>query len=242
MAPSSSRPPALPPAGSLAHVLVVLDYDGTVTTRECNELVLTAAVGDAWRPLEDLVDRGEIGHAECFARQIAMVSTPREAFLGAMVDAAAPEPGLAEFLAVAAAGGARVVIVSAGFREAIEAVWRREGLPPVEVLASELEGHGPGGGPPYTMRFHPQLGDCDRCGPANCKAAVVRERRRPGDVVWVFGDGDSDYCPALEADVVFARRRLAQLAEEAGLPWRPLDFLAAAAELAGLACLPQDRA
>lgn len=222
--------------GSLARVLIVLDYDGTVTTRECNEIALTAAVGDAWRPYEEMVRRGEMGHAECFDLQVRLVDVPRAAFLRGIVDAAEPAPGLREFLAVAAAGGARVVIVSAGFREAIETVWRRHDLPPVEIIASELIGaDGDGGGPPYRLRFDPRLGDCGRCGPASCKAAVVRARRRPGDVVWVFGDGESDLCPAREADLVFARSRLAELAEEAGLCWRRLDFVAAARELAGLA-------
>jgi len=228
--------PAPPRPGSLAHVLIVLDYDGTVTTHECNEIALTAAVGDAWRPFEEMVRRGEIGHAECFDRQVRLVDVPREAFVRGLVDAAAPTPGLREFLAVAAAGGARVVVLSAGFREAIEAAWRRDGLPSVEIVASELVGaDGDGGGPPYRIGFNPQLGDCERCGPLSCKATVLRAWRRPGDVVWVFGDGDSDFCPAREADLVFARGRLAELAEGAGLPWRRLDFAAAAGELAGLA-------
>ncbi len=64
---------------------------------------------------------------------------------------------------------------------------------------------------------------------------MLRARRRPGDVVWVFGDGDSDFCPAREADLVFARGWLAERAERAGLNWRRLDFVAAARELAGLA-------
>lgn len=222
--------------GSLAHVLIVLDYDGTVTTRECNEIALTAAVGNAWRPYEEMVHRGEMGHAECFDLQVRMVDVPRAAFLRGIIDAAEPAPGLREFLTVADSGAARVVIVSAGFREAIEAVWRRHDLPPVEILASELIGaDDDGGGPPYRLRFNPQLGDCKRCGPASCKAAVVRARRRSGDVVWVFGDGESDFCPAREADLVFAHGRLAQLAEKAGLDWRQLDFVAAARELAGLA-------
>ncbi|MBN2204858.1 MAG: haloacid dehalogenase-like hydrolase [Thermoleophilia bacterium] len=236
------RPFPMPRSGSLAHVLIVLDYDGTVTTHECNEIALTAAVGDAWRPFEEMVHRGEIGHAECFDRQVRLIDVPRERFIAGLIDAAEPAPGLRDFLSVAAAGGARVVVLSAGFREAIEAVWHRHGLPPAEIVASELVGaDGDGGGPPYHIGFNPQLGDCERCGPESCKATVLRARRRPGDVVWVFGDGDSDFCPAREADLVFARGRLAQLAEEAGLPWRRLDFVAAADELAGLAELERSR-
>jgi len=129
-------------------------------------------------------------------------------------------------------GGGRVIVVSAGFREVITAVWRRHDLPPVELVASELVGKGPAGGPPYHIEYDPRLGDCPRCGPGRCKAAVLRARRRPGDTVWVFGDGASDLCPAREADFVFARAHLATLCAAEDLPWRPLDFVAARAALA----------
>ena len=232
MTADARQHPAPPAAGPLRRLLAFLDYDGTATTRECNEVVLQALVGDAWRPFEDEVRAGRLSHAECFSRQIGLVEAPRAQLLGDMVDAAEPAPGLAEFLAALRAGGARAVLVSAGFREVIEAVWRRHALPAVELAASELDGSGqdgtgPRGGPPYQVVYSPRLGDCPRCGPASCKAAVLRELRHPGDVVWVFGDGASDLCPAREADLIFARGHLAELCATEGLPWRPLDFAAA---------------
>src|SRR5665647_1323627 len=74
----------------------------------------------------------------------------------------------------------------------------------------ELIGDGPGGEPPYRVAFNDALGDCAVCGPASCKAAVLRTLRRPGDLVLVFGDGASDLCPAREADLTFARDHLAE--------------------------------
>ena len=136
-------------------------------------------------------------------------------------------------------------MVSAGFREAIEAFWRRETLPPVELYASELVNDGPDGAGPYHIGFNPALGDCPRCGPAQCKAGLLRALRRPGDVVVVFGDGDSDVCPAREADLTFARGWLAERCAAEGLPWRPLDFhdaLRALPALAAAGQLAEDRA
>jgi len=242
----SHRVPPAAPQGSppLGRFLAFLDYDGTATTRECNEVVLQTLVGDTWRPFEDEVRAGRMGHAECFDRQIGLVTAPRAELLGAMAACAAPAPGLGEFLAAVHAGGGRTVVVSAGFREVIGAVWLRHGLPAVELVASELVGREPdsdcgdrmGGpqrnaGPPYRVAYSPRLGDCPRCGPGSCKAAVLRALRRAGDTVWVFGDGASDLCPAREADLVFARGHLAELCAAEGLPWRPLDFVAALANL-----------
>jgi 2-hydroxy-3-keto-5-methylthiopentenyl-1-phosphate phosphatase len=226
------RPPGAPhDARPLHRLLAILDYDGTATTRECNEVVLQQLVGDAWRPFEDEVRAGRMSHAVCFDRQIGLVEAPRAELLGAMTAAAEPAPGLGEFLSAVRDGGGRATVVSAGFHEVIEAFWRRNGLPPVELAASELVGAGQAGGPPYTVAYSPRLEDCPRCGPASCKAAVLRALRRPGDVVWVFGDGASDLCPAREADLVFARGHLAELSAAEGLPWRGLDFVAARAAL-----------
>ena len=210
-----------PPRGQPGRLLAFLDYDGTVTTDEVNEIVLQRLVGDAWRPFEDEVKAGRMGHAECFDRQIRLIRAPREDILGAMVAGAAPAPGLAKFLRAVHVAGGRTVVVSAGFREAIQAFWRREALPPAEIFASELVNDGADHVGPYHIGFNPALGDCPRCGRASCKAAVLRALRRPGDRVVVFGDGDSDVCPAREADLTFARGWLAEGCAAAGLPNNP---------------------
>jgi len=206
-------------------MLAFLDYDGTMTTHECNEIVLQRFVGDAWRPLEAEAKADRMSHAECFDRQIGLIKAPREEFLGALVAEAEPAPGLPAFLAELEARGGRPVIVSAGLREAIAAVWSRDTLPPVELHASGLVGAGPQGGPPYRLAFSGVLGDCPRCGPRACKGAALRALRRPGEPVLVFGDGASDLCPAREADLTFARGHLAERCAAEGLEWRPLaDF------------------
>ena len=213
-------------------MLAFLDYDGTLTTHECNEIVLQRFVGDAWRPLEAEAQADHMSHAECFDRQIGLIQAPREDLLGALVAEAEPAPGLRAFLAGLEARGARPVIVSAGLREAIAAVWSRESLPAVELHASELVGGGPEGGPPYRLAFSRVLGDCPRCGPRACKGAALRALRRPGEPVLVFGDGASDLCPAREADLTFARGHLAERCADEGLEWRPLgDFGAVMGEV-----------
>ena len=216
----ASPPPAS--TGSHPRILALLDYDGTVTTRECNEIVFQRLVGDAWRPFEDEVREGRMSHAECLRRQVALVRAPRTEFLGALVEAAVPVPGLAAFLSALAERGGRAAIVSAGFREAIESFWRRENLTPLDIYAGELVAGGPNDGPPLSIAFNAAFGDCPRCGPALCKAAVLRALRRSDDVVLVFGDGAGDLCMAREADLTFARGFLARRCEAEGLEWRPL--------------------
>jgi HAD superfamily phosphoserine phosphatase-like hydrolase len=213
-------------------ILALLDYDGTLTTHECNEIALQRFVGDAWRALEAEAQADRMSHAECFDLQVRMIEAPRDELLRLLTAVAEPAPGLAAFFAALEERGGRAAVVSAGLREAIEGFWRRESLPQLELFASELVGGGPGGGPPYRLAFSEALGDCPRCGPRSCKSAVLRALRRPGDLVIVFGDGASDLCPAREADLTFARGHLAERCAAEGLAWRPLgDFAAVMDEI-----------
>jgi 2-hydroxy-3-keto-5-methylthiopentenyl-1-phosphate phosphatase len=221
----TDRPDIASGAGDRRRILALLDYDGTMTTRECNEIALQPLAGDEWWTLEQEAYADRMSHAEVFDRQVALISAPRAEMVRRLLDAAEPMPGLRDFFRELELRDGHSAIVSAGFREAIEAFWRREELPPMRLFASELIGDGPDEGPPYHLEFSDALGDCPRCGLASCKAAILRALRRPGDVVVVFGDGPSDLCPAREADITFARGHLAERCEEEGLEWRPLtDF------------------
>ncbi len=213
------------PAGDGRRILALLDYDGTITTHECNEIALQPLVGDKWWALEEEAYADRMSHAEVFQRQIRLIRAPRTELIGALLDVAEPMRGLKDFFTALQVRDGHSAIVSAGVREAIEAFWRREELPPMRLYASELVGEGPDDGPPYRLEFSDALGDCPRCGLASCKAAILRALRRPGDVVLVFGDGPSDLCPAREADLTFARGHLAERCAAEGLEWRPLsDF------------------
>lgn len=186
------------------------------------EDVLEALVGERWRLIEDELLAGRISHTECLRRQIALVGAPRAEFLHALIAAAQPLPGFAGFLASLQARGGRGAVVSAGLRAAIEAFWRREALPHIDVFASDLVSGGPDGAPPHDIVFSSALGNCPRCGPGGCKGAVLRALRRHDDTVIVFGDGAADLCMAREADLTFARGYLAERCARDGLDWRPL--------------------
>ncbi|MBM3147443.1 MAG: HAD-IB family phosphatase [Actinobacteria bacterium] len=204
-------------------LLVILDYDGTITVDDCNEVVLQQAVGDAWRASDEAMQRGEISPNEAFRRQIGLLRVPRRELLAMTVAAARLRPGFRDFLAGLLDGGARVVIVSDGLREAIAAVWERERLPAVEIHASELHGDPHAG---YDVGFNTLALACERC--EHCKAHVLRHVRNGEARIAVFGDGDGDLCLARHADIVFARRRLAGLCAREGIAFHPFDGYAGA--------------
>ena len=216
-------PPPATAQSAFSHLLVLLDYDGTVTDREYGVAALQQLTGDAWRAFDEAAARGEISPAECLRRQIELVTTTKEELIDTSARDARLAAGFGPFLNALATGGARVAVVSVGFAAVIETVWRREQLPAVGLFASAIVPRDGAAGPPWTVRFDPRLGDCPACGPGRCKGGVVRLLRRPGDTVAVFGDGVSDLCLAREADAVFARGRLIELCEREGIAYHRLS-------------------
>jgi 2-hydroxy-3-keto-5-methylthiopentenyl-1-phosphate phosphatase len=113
--------------------------------------------------------------------------------------------------------GIATSIVSDNFEVLIEAMLRRRGLPLVPIYANGLAFTG--NRPQASFPFLDPA--CDRC--AHCKAQHLRrvsDRRR------IFaGDGLSDICPALSADIVFAKDSLAAHLLATGRPYRRLQSL-----------------
>ena len=90
------------------------------------------------------------------------------------------------------------------------------GLDQVRVLTNRLVGSSP----PLRLAHPYAHPDCLGCG--TCKMlAILDYRSRLGPVVFV-GEGQSDRFAAHHADVVFAKQRLVDICEDAGidfLPW-----------------------
>lgn len=213
----------------LRDVFVAMDFDGTITTRDCMEVVL-ARHAEGWSRVAAAARDQGLSEGESLERGIGLLRVPREQILAQFVAAADLRPGFRAFLQWVLAGGGRAAVVSAGFREAIESVWRREVLPAIPVYAADLKGDAVGG---FELEFHEPLGDCRVCGRGRCKGALTRSLRREGEVVVAFGDGGRDLCMAREADLVFARGRLARLCRSEGIRARCFfDFNGVGVELA----------
>jgi 2-hydroxy-3-keto-5-methylthiopentenyl-1-phosphate phosphatase len=238
----------------MSGLLVVMDFDGTITSDDCLDAILRRHT-QGWPAMLERIARQEIGRVAALQQQVGELRLSAAELIAEFAAEAQPRPGFAEFLQWLAAVGGRAAVVSLGFRAGIEAVWEREGLPPVEIFASEVRTVDTGGAGDGSRRrqsarlgslrvsVDARFGDCELCGPGACKAPVLQLLRRPEDLVVAFGDGTADLCLARRAHLTFARGRLADICEAEGLPHLPLvDFVAARADLAvWLARRPSER-
>jgi 2,3-diketo-5-methylthio-1-phosphopentane phosphatase len=126
--------------------------------------------------------------------------------------------GFREFCEWDGVNGHELVIVSAGVRTLIDPILDSAGLCGLHVHAGEALFTRDGS----LVSFPPTTQSCvDRCG--HCKRDTIRAHGPfSGPLVYV-GDGYSDFCPAGDADIIFARASLARHLGAEGAPYHAFD-------------------
>ena len=188
---------------------LVLDWDGTVTERDGLHMAIER-FGDlgVFDALED-----ELGKTltldEVIAAEMATIRAPLEDVRDWLVEHVRVRPGFRELVAEHAP-----LIVSSGFSELIEPVLEREGVR-ARVVANHVAAEADG----WRATFAEGL-LCEVCG-ERCKRSAVGS---VGPFAYV-GDGYSDRCVALAAELRFARDGLAEWLDEQRVAYEPFDDL-----------------
>ena len=193
------------------------DFDNTITLGDVLDRVIERfSVTEAWRGWEADWQAGRMATAECLARQVGDLRASPEALRDFMGEVAI-DPAFARIAAWARAQGVPLRIVSDNFSPLIDAILERHGIAGIPVFANALAIDGD----TMQARFPWRDPACSTC--AHCKSAHVR--RDPARPRIYVGDGLSDVCPSLLADVVFAKDSLARRLAERGIAHRPYRHL-----------------
>ena len=192
---------------------VLSDFDGTITTADVAEALLARFASPEWEEIEAQHRSRALGTRETMARQFALLSGTREDLLGYVRQNARMDPTFPRFLRFCRARGIPLEIVSEGldfYIVELMKIWRVE--VPLRTNRAVFQDGG--------VRIEYPFADptCTLCG--TCKLDRVFELRTAGYRVVYIGDGDSDLCPAVEADAVFAKDRLAELCDAEGISYR----------------------
>jgi len=188
---------------------LVLDWDGTVTERDGLHMAIER-FGDlgVFDGLE-----GELGTTltldEVIATEMATIRAPLEEVRDWLVEHVRVRAGFRELVAEH-----DPLIVSSGFRELIEPILERESVH-ARVVANRVTAGADGWR--ATFAEGPL---CEVCG-ERCKRSAVGSLGRFA----YAGDGYSDRCVALAAEVRFARDGLAEWLDEGGVDYEPFDDL-----------------
>lgn len=194
-----------------------VDFDNTITKGDVLDRVIEAhSPGDEWRALEARWQAGAISTHECLRAQMAgvcaSIDTLRDFVAGMPLD-----PGFARLVEWARREGVPLQILTDNFAPLVDAILERNGLSALTVHANALaEENGT-----LVASFPHASEECRRC--AHCKRTRVgRSAHRPRIFV---GDGLSDTCGAMAADIVFAKDSLAANLAANGVAFREFDEL-----------------
>jgi 2-hydroxy-3-keto-5-methylthiopentenyl-1-phosphate phosphatase len=198
---------------------VLTDFDGTVTRTDVAEDILEEFAPPRWWDIEEEHRARKIGTREAMVRQFALVRA-KEAdilrFVDEHVELDETFPGFVEYCRYR---DIRLEIVSEGLDFYLRALLRKWRVDlPVRTNRAVFEGG--------RIRISYPYADptCTLCG--TCKLLRLFELRTQGYRIAYVGDGHSDLCPAIEADVVFAKKELADLCREEAIDFIPFDTFA----------------
>jgi 2,3-diketo-5-methylthio-1-phosphopentane phosphatase len=215
------------------HWNILCDFDGTISTEDVIDGLLTRFGRPGWQELEDNWVAGLIGSRECMQGQVALLDVSREE-LDTHLDTLQIDPAFPAFVAAARALGHRVSVVSDGLDYAIHRILSRYGLDDLPVAANRWNATDDS----RRWRLDSPF-SVPGCASGTCKCTCV-ESASPASTtpVLLIGDGRSDFCASGAANFVFAKGKLAAYCREQDLPHHAIVGFADALDLLNRLALP----
>ncbi len=198
-------------------ILVYCDFDGTITTRDTVDVLLSELADPEWEAIEEQWVRGEISGRECMARQIPLIRGGWKR-VQAILDGLTITPGAAEFVEWCRSSHIPFVVVSDGMDKVINYILQKNGINADAVFANHLIESASG---EFSLQAsaRPRLAGCQS---GVCKCQIVGQQGYQLIRV-VIGDGRSDFCWSKEADLLYAKHKLVDHAIANGIGHNVFD-------------------
>lgn len=202
------------------NLVVLCDFDGTITRIDTAEFVLARFAQGNWQVFNEQFESGKITLEECLRRQFSLVRSSKKRILDELADVVTFRPNFGELSEYCKKNLIPLTIVSAGLDFVIKHFlklnsWHRL----VETCTAKTKLGTKG----IEFTF-PKLFDKTS---ANFKQDLVRRCKNESKKVLFVGDGSGDYAAAEEAGYLFAIKdsRLARLCEDHKIHYKTItDF------------------
>jgi len=194
-------------------LVVLCDFDGTITTVDTAEWVLARFTQGDWRQFDRQFENGKITLEECLNKEFSLMRASEEQILEELKDVVTFRPSFKKLAECCKKNRIPLIIVSAGLDFVINHFLKINNCQDlVEVYTAKTAFSTNG------IRFtFPTLFDRTS---DNFKHDMVRHYKSHGRKVVYVGDGLADYAAAKDADYSFAIEgsRLAKLCKSHGIP------------------------
>lgn len=207
----------LPPLRGRAPVLFV-DFDGTITERDCIVAIMEAFAPPGWEEIKDAILSRRISVRKGVGKLFALLPSAKRDEIAAFVrQTVRIRAGFDRFVAYAAARGVEWYVTSGGIDFFVYPLLEPYRIPRERIYCNGSDVSG------ERIRItwpHPCDEACESdCG--LCKASIIRRFDPARHYRIVVGDSVTDLAGAQLADLVIAREYLLERCRELGMPHVP---------------------
>ncbi len=198
---------------------VLCDFDGTITDRDVAASIIKEFSTIDWKNIEDQYIAGTISSREELEAQFSNVDVSEDILFDFIDNNMRIDPTFTYFVDFCRINDIPITIVSEGLNFYIDHMLFGRGLDiPTRVnesVFSDDDG--------IQINFFSEVedGKCGKCG--NCKTSFLEEQKKKGKTIIYIGDGRSDFCPAKKADIVYAKKRLANHLRSENIEHNPFN-------------------
>lgn len=192
-------------------MIIVVDFDGTLSTRDTVDHLLDQFASSAWKDIEAEWHANKITAIECMQKQLSMVRADKTS-LDTFFSEISLDSTFKNFYDVVKAFS-DVVIVSDGLDRAIDIALEKSDLSFLPRFANKLHFTDLG----IDISWPYKNPNCE-AGNGVCKCAVAKSLNQSQQKLILIGDGLSDLCLAKKADIVFAKNSLLSHCRRFGIP------------------------
>ncbi len=204
------------PTTDARSVIVLVDFDGTITEQDIGIELLERFSTTDWRRIEERFDAGEVSIEQNMQEQFSNVPQDAPELIEYARTVASIRPGWDEFVRFASDTGLKLAVVSGGLDFYVSALLPPAD-PPLDVHCLRAE-YTPEGWKVWSPPGEEVGGE-----PTEYKQAIVRRYRREYEQVWFIGNGVSDRGAAQVADRVWAVEPLLAYCHQLGIPATPFE-------------------
>lgn len=188
-------------------IIVISDFDGTITTRDALVEMLDSYAGPKWRAIAKLVKNGSMGTKVALRKEMELLNISKTDFVNFLRRHIKIDGYFRKLLLFCRENKIKFIVVSGGFGLNIRTVFKKYRIRGVPYYANVIKFKG-GSGRKIMVEYPYVDRSCRDCG--HCKAPYIRAYILKGYFTIYIGDSVTDRCPARVADLVFAKHHLAE--------------------------------
>lgn len=198
-------------------IQVFSDFDGTITTRDTVDILLSELADPEWESIEAEWVAGNIGSRECMARQVPLIRGGWKK-VQELLDTLQITEGISEFVTWCRSNNIPFVVVSDGLDRVIEYILKKNGIVADRIFANHLI-ESVNGEFSLQASARPRFANCQS---GVCKCQLVGQAGYRTIRV-VIGDGRSDFCWSKESDLLYAKGKLIDFCESEKIAYNAFD-------------------